>query len=138
MMVCVCPCVCVFCVPVSVCAVSYFLYVCYPVHVCINLCVIQIHSTTAMQFPSLTSLYPSIIHECPHVSFYVRLCICVCVCISVFLRVCVCVCVIGVAGYMTMMVMLSRLGWCVSHTPVHKQGNCIEKWYRPLDCGVDF
>ena len=39
--VCLCACVCV-------CAFACFLYVCYPVHVCIiliNLCVVKIHCT---------------------------------------------------------------------------------------------
>ena len=30
------------------------------------------------------------------------------------------------------------MGWCVSHTPVHKPGNCIEEWSRPLGCRVAF
>ena len=58
--------------------------ICVCVSVCMLVCVcvcpyacVQIHSTTAMQFPSLTSLYPSIIDQCPHVSFYMHLCICV-------------------------------------------------------------
>ena len=62
-------------------------------HVCINLRVLQIHFTTAMQFPSLTSLDPSIIDECPHVSFHVCFCVYVSVSVSVCFCVCVCVCV---------------------------------------------
>ena len=58
--VCVSVCVhlCVYVsVCVSVCAFACFLYV-LPVHVCINLCVIKIHSihdhSSMQQFPSLT------------------------------------------------------------------------------------
>ena len=101
--VCVCVCMsmcvsmCVFfvCLCLYVCSVIFF-STCYSVHVCINLCVIQIHSMTAMQFPSnLTSLYPSIIDECSHVSFYMCLCTCIYVCICVLLYVRVCLCVVA-------------------------------------------
>ena len=101
--VCVCPCVCLcmcfLCACVSVCVQCHIFCTCYSVHVCINLCVIQIHSTTAMQFPSnLTSLYPSIIDECPHVSFYV--CVYVSVSVSVCFCMCVCVCLCVVACFL--------------------------------------
>ena len=33
--------------------------------------------------------------------------------------------------------MFACIGWCVSHTPVHKPGRCIEEWSRPLDCRMD-
>ena len=64
MCVCVCVCACVFlrvyvCFYVSmwcvcVCAFACFLYVCHPVHVCINLinlCLVKIHSTTQRSRP---------------------------------------------------------------------------------------
>ena len=95
--VCVCPCmclcVCFFCACVSVCVKCHIFCTCYSVHVCINLCVIQIHSTTALQFPSnLTSLYPSIIDECPHVSFYMYVCLYICLYLCVSVCVCVSLC----------------------------------------------